>query len=88
MVGPRGSSAGVGGYEWRRMEFANDVYCIANLVDNGFCMGFIHAFLDESKGKKGQIEILSTFHRTLFFVNLCLFSCDIEFFQRIPNTMF
>ena len=47
-----GYSAGVGGFERRRMGLDNDVYWVTNLVGNGLCVGLIHAFFHESKREK------------------------------------
>ena len=50
-----GYSTGMGGFEWRRMGFDNDVYYVTNLVGTRLCVRLLmDASLDESKGEGGQ----------------------------------
>ena len=50
----RNYSTGMGGFEWRRMGFDNDVSCVTNLVVPRLCVRMLmDASLDESKREKG-----------------------------------
>ena len=51
--GFRGFARDVGGFEWRRMGFDDDVCCVANLDGRRLRLGLIHAFFHKSKGEKG-----------------------------------